>query len=361
MSSMNILMLVDYRGQFYSAQRASTIGMDISAIRSQFEARDARLDVVPFRDVDVSLDYSSTFVLYQSSEDRDMHYKSYIADIILAIERAGGTLIPEYYLFVAHHNKAFLEMLRAQSPLPELSRIRSTVFGTLEDLLSYDTRQFSFPVVIKGAVGCKGQQVRLASNPKDLISIARKCSRSSNTCDRFRFLAKRFLRKGYIPESLHRRKFVVQTFLPGLTHDFKVLVYGKKYYVLKRDVRPNDFRASGSGRFSYPEVPPERVLDAAETIINYFCVPYISIDLAVTAIGCVAMEIQFLMFGTYTLEAAHWHFERVDGLWERVDGKSSLEEELADSLISYIRGLSFNENGCRCIKSKEWRRPHPSG
>jgi len=50
---------------------------------------------------------------------------------------------------------------------------------------------------------------------------------------------------------LHRSKFIVQEFIPDLSNDWKVLVFWDKYYVLRRKNRPNDFRASGSGLFSF--------------------------------------------------------------------------------------------------------------
>jgi len=87
---------------------------------------------------------------------------------------------------------------------------------------------------------------------------ARKCEEITLSANWRERLSERLSRKripGYVKRSLHRRKFVVQNFIGGLTHDYKVLAYGKKYYVVRRDNRPGDFRASGSGLLSWPEEP----------------------------------------------------------------------------------------------------------
>lgn len=45
--------------------------------------------------------------------------------------------------------------------------------------------------------------------------------------------------------------FYVQEFSPGNTYDQRIIVIGDRAIGLKREVRKNDFRASGSGLFSY--------------------------------------------------------------------------------------------------------------
>ena len=42
-----------------------------------------------------------------------------------------------------------------------------------------------------------------------------------------------------------------QDFIPGNDHDIRVIVIGKKAFAIKRMVRKNDFRASGSGSILY--------------------------------------------------------------------------------------------------------------
>ena len=58
----------------------------------------------------------------------------------------------------------------------------------------------------------------------------------------------------------------MQPFLPGLAADWKVLVYGRKYYVLLRRTRPDaprPYRVWG-----YPWVPAIFVLSSAGLVAN---------------------------------------------------------------------------------------------
>ena len=90
---------------------------------------------------------------------------------------------------------------------------------------------------------------------------------------------------GYVPYSMHRQKFLVQEFIPGLQGDFKVLVYWDRYYVVSRNNRPGDFRASGSGLLTWPEDPPGGLLEYAQRVFNHFRVPMISLDIAMRMTG----------------------------------------------------------------------------
>ena len=65
-----------------------------------------------------------------------------------------------------------------------------------------------------------------------------------------------------------KKKIIIQDYISGLDGDYKVLIYDKKYYVLRRYNCKNDFRASGSGIFVFEENIPRAVLDFAEKVFN---------------------------------------------------------------------------------------------
>jgi hypothetical protein len=130
---------------------------------------------------------------------------------------------------------------------------------------------------------------------------------------------------------------VSQTFIPELSGDFKVLVYWDKYYVLGRRNRPADFRASGSGLFSWPEEPPLDLLDYAKRVFDYFKVPVISLDIALSGDTPVLIEFQFVNFGPLTMEHSHWYFVQSEqNSWKKVEGKSMPEVEFARSVVRYF-------------------------
>lgn len=342
---MEIIMLVDYRGQFYSSQRSSTIGMDIDRITKHLKDGGVRIEVIPFSSIDWSLDYKGKYVVYQSSEDRGLLYKSYISDVLLGLNDRGAFIIPKYQYFHAHHNKSFQEIIRKNICVSGVKSIKSDSYGCFEDFMKSDLSNIEYPVVIKDSEGCCSKSVLLVKNEKELVKSVKSLSRSFNFRDALRFFAKRFLRKDYIPESLNRNKFILQQFIPNLAGDYKVLVYGDKYYVLSRLNRKGDFRASGSGIFNFPEQIPKEVLITSKAIKEFFNVPYVSLDIAYDSETdtCFLIEFQFLMFGTYTLEASKFYFLNQGDEWRRVEGESILEDVFADSLLQYIRNnFSYN-------------------
>lgn len=48
--------------------------------------------------------------------------------------------------------------------------------------------------------------------------------------------------------------FLSQDFIPNNDHDIRVIVIGDKAFAIKRMVRKNDFRASGSGNILYDKL-----------------------------------------------------------------------------------------------------------
>ncbi|RZR03686.1 hypothetical protein D8T25_08345 [Vibrio vulnificus] len=337
-------MLLDYREQFYSSQRASTIGMDKDTISSKFAELDVELEMKLFSDVNFNVRYDGTYVLYQSSEDRGLLYKSYISDVLLTLQELGAILVPSYSMFHAHHNKSYQEIMRKGIELDGMYNLNSRSFGCYEELKKYSFDDFSFPLVMKSSEGCKSKSVLLVKSRHELFTKAKKISRSLNVMDCLRFLVKRIIRDGYIPESNSRNKFVIQEFIHNLGGDYKVLVYGDKLFVLARANRKGDFRASGSGIFEFPKEPPVEVLNIAKGLLRHFKVPYASFDIAFDSKTgmCYLIEFQFLMFGTYTLEKSNWYFKLCGESWVRIEEQSILEEVFVESVYQYIGNLNFS-------------------
>ena len=113
-------------------------------------------------------------------------------------------------------------------------------------------------------------------------------------------------------------------------------MYGEKLYCLARENRPNDFRASGSGRFSYPVRVAEDILNYTSELFQKFDCPCASFDVAYDGQRCHLLEFQFVSFGTYTIENAPHYFRLSESGWETVVGKSVVEEEFARSVVEFI-------------------------
>jgi len=333
----DILLLKDYRNHFYSSVRSPRASMRIDALAAAFAERGVTLRAMSFGELDLRAHcYQDEVVLYQSSEDRDLLYKSFIEDLILALSLQGARLVPAFPLLRAHHNKVFMELLRDLSGWPKLQNIRSRAFGTLEEFLVAPVAQHDTPLVLKSAEGCQSQGVMLAQDRAQARRAAARLSSSPHSVDDAKDLVKRVIRPGHTKVSRHRRKFVVQELVPALTHDFKVIPCGERVYVLKRRVAANDFRASGSGLWEWVEAPMPALLDFAVEVERFFDVPYVSLDIAERDGQFYVFEFQFLMFGTTTIEKATWYFEKCAGTWMRVEEVIVLEKVIADSVIRYV-------------------------
>ena len=342
--------MIDYRGAFYSTirNRWGLCSFNLEIVKQEFQKFGVAVHIRPFASIDLrEEDFKNRIVLYQSSEDPDSCYKEYIEDLLLGIQLQGGILIPHFHCFRAHHNKVFMEVLRDISADPLIqARIKSKYFGVFED---FDQQKIHYPVVLKRAWGAGSKGVRLARRPVDARQIAFRFSRSANWTEGIKELYRRVFRrnKGYVSTSLNRRKFVTQEFIPDLTGDLKVLAYWDKYYLLSRKNRTNDFRASGSGYFSWPEEPPTKLLDYAKHVFKHFNVPLVSLDIAMSGETPVLIEYQFLCFGTLTMENADWYFVEGNQGWEKIQGRSIPEVEFVRSVAAYLESGSLIASSIR--------------
>jgi glutathione synthase/RimK-type ligase-like ATP-grasp enzyme len=332
-----ILLLTDYRGYFYSSTRAWDEGMRIDRICDRLKADGFEPEVRQFADIDFrSETLAGRHVVYQSAEDPQLLYKSYLTDVLLGLALAGANLVPRFPLFHAHHNKVFMEILREVGGPDSIRTLRSHAFGTLEE---FESRVPRHPgdLVFKPSAGALSAGIARAGTERDKLEIARRISRSGTWYDHVKDVIKRRVREPRHWKSNHRAKFVAQEYLAGLAWDYKILVYGEKYYVLERRNRANDFRASGSGLFSWPASVPPALLDLARETFDWFDCPFVALDVAHDGSRYHLLEMQFLSFGNLTLEQSVFHWRRDEGGWQAVREAPDLEREFASSIVRYIR------------------------
>ena len=339
---MRLLILTDYRNQFYSSTKERGGSMNISSLRESFTKFGTEVMVKKFSEIDFANEnFEGVFVLYQSSEDPDLRYKGYIEDVILGLKLQGAILIPDFFKFRAHHNKVFMEIYRDIVLNKRLDTgVHSRHFGSLEDYES-SSEAIKFPSVLKSSEGSRSSGVALLANQCQAKSIIRKISFSPTIQNLKRGIKNIFYGGGYKKTSHHRRKFIIQEYIPGLKGDFKVLIYSDKYFVLWRDNRTNDFRASGSGKLSFPDDVPVSLLNFARDVYKGLDVPYISIDIGQSLSGKKhLLEFQFLMFGQYTLEKSHYYFVPDGDGWKRINEETNLEEQFTQSIYNYMTSLT---------------------
>lgn len=331
-----IVALCDYQGRFGSKyfDKPYRSGMDKDLLKTAFLSHGVNIEFLSMADTKLIGKSCGKHIIYTSQEDHNYAYKSFIEDIVLGLEISGAHLMPKYKYLRANNNKVFMEILR-KTMLPDKYQIDTKWYGTAEEALT-NIESIKFPRVIKSAAGAGSHGVKLAMGKDDFVAQIKKVSRLYNLKSEAKDRARAIKHQGYVRESIYRNKFIVQDFIPDLSNDWKVLVFDKKYYVLRRHNRPGDFRASGSGLFSFDDEVNPSLLDAAKEIKEAFDVPLISLDLAISEDRIVLIEFQFLYFGTSTLEKSPYYYIFDESEWTQIFDKSVLENEYAASITSCI-------------------------
>jgi hypothetical protein len=333
-----IYALTDYKGNFESKYNAIPYnsGMDKNLLVKHFTAMDFKIEFIQFSEV---VNYPSKFwtnkiVIYSSSEDIGYFYKSFIEDIVYYLELSNAKVIPSFKYLKANNNKVFMELLRHQID-NEVFNIQSRVFGTYEEV-DIVRNKLSFPLVYKRAAGAMSRGVGLIKKQDDFKNTLKKTSRTSNLFRELWEYGRSLKYKGYIKESKYRNKFIIQNFIEGLKGDYKILVFGNKFYVLKRDTKKDDFRASGSGIRNFTKEIPTGMLEYASLFLNTLNVPNVSLDIGFNGKSFFLIEFQCLYFGSFTLTYSdfYWHKTQNNG-FKLIDGESILEEEYARSIVKY--------------------------
>lgn len=338
-----IYILTDYKNRFETKYTSIPYrsGQNKNLLKKAFERNGIQVNFISFPEVSFRDNFKNKYFLYCGSEDQSGFYKSYIEDVVLGLETAGAIVIPSYIYLKAHHNKIFMEILRDLSLEEDIKNIKTLYFGSLEEIINYK-KDIIWPVVFKPAFGSMSKGVGLANNMFELKKLIKKSSRTYNLSTEIKDILRKIKYIGYIPDSKYRKKFIIQSFIPNLSGDWKILIYGNKYYILKRKNRKNDFRASGGGLLFYERQIPNGLLDFAEKVFKAFNVPNVSLDIGYNGKEFYLFEFQFLYFGTYTIEHSDFYFIKRKNVWTLIEQKSVLEEVFAESIATYIGIRSRN-------------------
>ncbi len=268
-------------------------------------------------------------VIYCSCDEPEM--LGYLKDVFYFI-RNRCQILPGYEFLLAHENKGFQELHKS-----------SLGIGNLDGDYFYDLDRFDgkLPVVFKTIAGAGSSGVCLIRDEAVRKKIRKKYFRVSLIRKVIRLQRKfKLTTKHY--EAYHYRhkgfrRHVMQEFVPGMSFDYKVLIFGDRFFVLKRFVRDGDFRASGSGKFDFEANVPDQVLNFALDISERLSAPQLSLDIAQSQQACHLIEYQALNFGPITLKQSKGHYRRGDGTWDWIAGASDLDECFSHSLEAYFR------------------------
>jgi glutathione synthase/RimK-type ligase-like ATP-grasp enzyme len=334
---IEVLLLTESDG-FFGQRRMPWESMDVDVI-AQILSKKFHVKRATYHQVAQGLVRPKGSIIIHSSSQQP-EYKSFIDDVLLYLHGEKNILVPSIHAVRSHENKGYQELHKR---LRGVQAPAGVYVGKVSEL---DRAQVSFPIVFKDLAGFGSSGVRLVRNETELEQATQVKSKP-----RLRDLPKIVKSQaGYlVRKHVLRRKnlrpygnyyqqfkrFVLQRYIPDLTYDFKVLIFERRAFALKRNVAANDFRASGSGKFVF-EDPPIELLDTARRLLLQFDEPYLSIDVCFDGSRYHLIEFQGVHFGPYTLLNAPKHFLWEGAQWVGCTQAVTLEEVIGESLVLYL-------------------------
>lgn len=199
-------------------------------------------------------------------------YKDVVAakKILFALEHAGIKVFPDFKTGWHFDDKVAQKYLLEKIGAP---LVPSYVFYDKQEAIEW-AKQTHYPKVFKLKGGAGSANVRLVKSEKDALNLIKKSfGKGFSQYDRFSALKERFRKFNEKKESFIyllkgiARLFIgtdfgkkqpnekgyiyFQDFLPNNDSDLRIIIIGNKAFAIKRLVRKNDFRASGSGEIDY--------------------------------------------------------------------------------------------------------------
>ena len=321
---MIYLLTLSQKYKLFGSAGQSWKNLDINKITGLL---DHDVKVIVFEDLeDINLK-KEDIIIYTSSENYEV--RQYIKNKMYFVKDK-CKIIPRYDLLMAHEDKGFQELLKKEYNI-----------GNLNGNYVFDIDNLSLPLpkVLKTSEGAGSSGVFLVKNNKEVTAV--KDSFFKQTLKRKVIKAQRRIKLSSAEYNIYTyryktfKPFVEQEFIPHLKHDFKVLVFGNRYFVLKRSVRKNDFRASGSGNFEFID-PPHEVLEFAKEVSASLDNPYLSLDIAQSDTGCHLIELQATNFGPYTLLNAPTRYVDKKGQWVTEKNCKDLSANYAYAIQYYL-------------------------
>ena len=259
-------------------------------------------------------------------------YYSSLEDILLIIEKCGGILVPGFIHYRAHENKYFQEMIKQKLNIPSPD---SVIVNNYENGLETVGR-LKFPVVAKLSAGYGSRSVELLKDKTSAVSYLKK---NMKTTLKFRKNIFKYIRYRKELEGKHPvrvGKIIFQDFIAGSEFDWKILVFGNRIFYLKRYVKNNDFRASGSGKFDNSIQPSDELLYFAFSLKQKLDTPWVSLDIIQSAGDFLLIEYQCVHFGMYTAINSNSYIEMTQKGPEKRSGSTDIDLMFAEELYSYI-------------------------
>jgi len=332
---INIVTIDGYFGQSLPTENT----LNVKEISTKLVTSGYCVDIIDIESV--ARDGIDPSSIYLVGSHQNKAVKKYI-DGILSVTSSLKNIdvIPRVELILAHENKGLQSIIARELRLPLISQ-------DYKLSSEYNSRSSKKQSVIKLIDGSGSEGVFIASSDINLFNALLKRSVRELSLNNLIYIFKEKIKSTFFRQRINvdARKYfglkipyVEQDFIKGLNFDYKVLVFFNKVFVLKRNTRKNDFRASGSGLFEFIDVGDE-LLEFSLCVRERLSCPYVSIDVIWDVGECKyrVVEFQCVHFGPYTqMNAPHYYIKKDDGSWNKVKNKTCIEDLIADSVVRYL-------------------------
>ena len=340
-------MILTEKNGFFGQTRKPWVSIDTGAFVQAFRDGGFKTETRTFDEIANSeRDIRGRVVIYTFSQK--YHVRQYVKDVVFALSKK-NRVIPSYDMLKCHEDKGYQELFKKEAGIGSLKAFY------FSDPAAVREHSVAWPVVLKSVEGSNGKRVWLARNMGELEKLLKRHFVSVPAMDRLDLLRRRYFRakKSYreYPDYTNEkdlaqyaeyvtdyRPFVIQEYVPGLEHDYRVLVLHDRLYVTKRHVRDNDFRASGAKKFDFDFEPDAALLDFADEIFRKISQPVISLDICEKNGSYYLLEFQALHFGINVFVKSKGCYSRSGGEWRFSERMESFERELAGAFIRHLRG-----------------------
>jgi glutathione synthase/RimK-type ligase-like ATP-grasp enzyme len=346
MTQNKIVFLTGY-DRFFGQTRKPWVSMDADKIINIVTENGYQVAEYGFHEiVNKNIPIRDSIVFYTFSQRENL--RRYIMDAIRCLDDGTNLIIPSYDLLCCHENKGYQEIIRKKLNILEP---KGLYFSSKREISNYN---INYPVVLKDIEGSNAKGVFRANNFSELLRIIRKIEPPIKfllKLDLFR--RKYFRRKKHYSEYknynnridcnqyrdyiIQEKRFVLQEFIPGLSYDYRMIIFYNHYYVVRRKNRDADFRASGAKRFIIDDEVDSKILDYAREIFSKFNNPYLSIDIGCTGNHFVLFEFQALHFGINAIVKNSGYYTFENGVWKFHKKPLPIEAEIAMGLVKFLQ------------------------
>ena len=346
------LIILTARDRFFGQTRKPWTSLDVNKIAKELNNKGFGVEMYDFHEVvneDLNLEHK--IILYAFSQKEN--YRQYIKDIMFHLSKK-NEIIPSYDLLMCHENKGYQEIYNKETGLNSLWGL---YFTSAEEL---DFQAFAYPVVLKTTSGSNGKGVFLIQDALQMKNVTRRLQKRIGMGKKLDLLRRKYARHKTFPEYPEfsdeqdyieykeyikaEENFVIQEFVPDLKYDHRVLIACDRYYVMKREIKDGDFRASGSKMFVFNVEPDTELLEFSRSVYEKFDSPFLSIDVLFDGKNYFLAEYQALHFGMAVQAQSKGFFKRNEaGEWIFKKEKPNLEKVFAKTLLCYLNEKYFSE------------------